>query len=84
MENPKHEHDEDRDKIGETIGILNVNLDDIRSHKAGKCSLIDWDTTEFIAKDRSYTKARIKYAMDDIAPKLEKCYEQPAEIKEAW
>ena len=53
-------------KIGETIGLLIVNWDYIRSHRAGNHSLTDKDTTKSIAKDRFYAQARFKYAKAHI------------------
>ena len=58
------------DKIGETIGILNVNWEDVRAWQDGNESIIVNDTPEFIAKDNSYAQARIDYAAALIASEL--------------
>ena len=47
---PKYTKDEEMDKIGETIGILNVNWEDVRAWQDGNQSIIVNDTPEFIEK----------------------------------
>ena len=67
------------DKIGETIGILNINWDG--TTKTHNRSIIINAKPEFVAKDESCTKARIIYAMLIIAAKLNGCDDLAAERK---
>ena len=71
------------DKIGKTIGILNVNWEEVRAMKDGNRSILVNDTPEFIAKDSSYVEARVDYAASLITSKLQGCNNQAAEIKDA-
>ena len=81
---PTYTKDEEMDKIGETIGILNVNWEDVRAWQDGNRSIIVNDSPEFIAKDNSYAQSRIDFAAAFIASKLEGCDDAAASIVEAW
>ena len=81
---PTYAKDEEMDKIGETIEILNVNWEDVRAWKEGNRAILVNDTPEFIAKDNSYAEARINYAAALIASKLPGCDDAAASIVEAW
>ena len=50
---PTYEKDEEMDKIGETIGILNENWEDVRAWKEGNRTILMNDTPEYKAKDNS-------------------------------
>ena len=54
---PIYAKDEEMDKIGETLGILNVNWEDVRVWKDGNRAILVHDTPDFIAKDNSYAQA---------------------------
>ena len=55
---PTYKKDEEMNKIGETIGILNVNWEDVRAWKNGNRSIFVKDTPEFVAKDRHLCRSQ--------------------------
>ena len=59
---PTYNKDLEMVKIGETIGILNNNREDVRAWKHGNRSILVNDTPEFIAKDNTYAEGRVDYA----------------------
>ena len=81
---PTYKKDEEMDKIGKTIEILNVNWEDVRAWKEGNRTILVNDTPEYIAKDNSYAEARIHYTAALIASKLPGCDNAAASIVEAW
>ena len=61
---PTYEKDEEMDKIFETIGILNVNWEDVRACKDVNRSIL---VSSSIVNDSTYTEAGIDYAAALIA-----------------
>ena len=53
-----YEKDEEMDKIGEKIGFINVNWEDVRAWKNGNRSIFVKDTPEFVAKDRHLCRSQ--------------------------
>ena len=86
IEKPTYTNDSDMDKIAETIGILNVNWDDARSLKDGNKALNNRESSDFVAKDKSYAHARLKYAIGHVINKIlaDGTEEVARTFKEAW